>query len=179
MGGGRLTMGEGITALGQAIEVIRGIWDTTDSSPLHAGGQFHSATGAERGPAPAHEIPIWLGASKPRVQRLIGRKADGWLPPGLPLLQPGDLPRGNEIIDGAATAAGRDPREIIRLLNVTANESAEDLARLALDDGFSVFILLGADDPGSIRTFADRVVPEARERIAEARAALTPARDAR
>ena len=36
------------------------------------------------------DIPIWLGALKPRMQRLIGRAADGWLP-SLPYLQPGDL----------------------------------------------------------------------------------------
>jgi alkanesulfonate monooxygenase SsuD/methylene tetrahydromethanopterin reductase-like flavin-dependent oxidoreductase (luciferase family)/FAD/FMN-containing dehydrogenase len=177
MGGQRLTVGEGITALDQAIDVIRGIWDGSGEKPLQAGGEFHAVTGAARGPAPAHEIPIWLGAYQPRMQRLIGRKADGWLP-GVPFLQPGDLRRGNEIIDRAATAAGRDPHKITRLLNVTTKESPEDLSRLALDDGVSVFILLGADDPGSIRTFAERVIPETRERVAEARAAHSPTRKA-
>jgi len=49
--------------------------------------------------------------------RLTGRKGDGWLP-SLSYLNDGDLERGNATIDEAATAAGRDPREIRRLLNV-------------------------------------------------------------
>ena len=51
-----------------------------------------------------------------RSRRLIGRKADGWLP-SESYLEPGDIERGNRIIDEAATAAGRDPREIRRLLD--------------------------------------------------------------
>jgi alkanesulfonate monooxygenase SsuD/methylene tetrahydromethanopterin reductase-like flavin-dependent oxidoreductase (luciferase family) len=48
---------------------------------------------------------------------LIGEKADGWLP-SCSYLQEGDLARGNRTIDEAAEAAGRDPREIRRLLNI-------------------------------------------------------------
>jgi alkanesulfonate monooxygenase SsuD/methylene tetrahydromethanopterin reductase-like flavin-dependent oxidoreductase (luciferase family) len=169
MGGRRLTVGDGISALDEALDVIRGIWDTRSAGPLTVRGEFHPVKGAQRGPAPAHEIPIWLGAYKPRMQRLIGRKADGWLP-GLPFLGPGDYARGNEVIDGAAAAAGRDPGEITRLLNVTADESADALVRFALEDGVSVFILLGADEPAVVRRFAERIVPEVRDRVTGARA---------
>jgi alkanesulfonate monooxygenase SsuD/methylene tetrahydromethanopterin reductase-like flavin-dependent oxidoreductase (luciferase family) len=170
MGGRKLSVVDGITALEDAINIIRGLWDTTNSAPLSVGGEFYSVKGAQRGPTPAHAIPLWLGAYKPRMQRLIGRKADGWLP-GMPALQPGDYARGNQIIDEAAIAAGRDPGEITRLLNVTANETADDLVQLSLEDGVSVFILLGADDPRLIHRFAERVAPEVRERVAEARGA--------
>ena len=163
MGERRLTVGEGVTALDQALDIIRGIWDTDDRTPLRVSGEFHSVDGAKRGPTPAHEVPIWLGAYKPRMQRLIGRKADGWLP-SLPYLQPGDLARGNQIIDAAAEKAGRDPRDITRLLNVTPRETADDLIRLAQDDGISVFIL-ASDEPDVIRSFAENVIPEVRERI--------------
>jgi len=174
MGGPHLSVGEGITALEEALDVIRGMWDTSTPSPLTAGGTFHSVKGAQRGPTPAHDIPLWLGAYKPRMQRLIGRKADGWLP-GLPALQPGDYARGNAIIDEAAVAAGRDPARITRALNVTPQESADDLVRFALDDGISVFILMGADTRGPIERFARDVAPEVRDRVAEARAANTEA----
>jgi len=168
MGGRKLSVGDGIAALEEALDIIRGLWDTADGAPLSAGGKFHAVTGVQRGPSPAHDIPIWLGAYKPRMQRLIGRKADGWLP-GLPVLQPGDYARGNAIIDEAAIASGRDPGQITRLLNVTAEETADDLVRLALEDGVSVFILLGADDPTLIHRFASRVVPVVRARVDEAR----------
>ena len=167
MGGRRLTVGEGVTALGEAIEVIRSIWDTTDHAPLRIAGTYYTLDGATRGPAPAHDVPIWLGAYKPRMQRSTGRTADGWVV-GLPALQPGDLARGNSVIDEAAVATGRVPGDITRLLNVTAGESAADLARLAVEDGVTVFILL-SDDAADLRRFAERTVPEIRDRVGEAR----------
>jgi alkanesulfonate monooxygenase SsuD/methylene tetrahydromethanopterin reductase-like flavin-dependent oxidoreductase (luciferase family) len=49
--------------------------------------------------------------------RLVGRKADGWLP-SLGVLTRDELRAGNEQIDAAAEAAGRDPRSIRRIINV-------------------------------------------------------------
>ncbi len=167
MGGGRLTAGEAVTALDQAIDVIRGVWDAGDRSPLRAGGEFHSVNGAKRGPAPAHDIPIWLGAYKPRMLRLTGTKADGWLP-SLAYLQPGDLEAGNATIDGAATDAGRDPREIRRLLNVGGDVGASQMVDLVLENGVGSFIL-AADDPRAMQAFAE-LIPEVREQVAAERA---------
>ena len=47
---------------------------------MRVDGEHYRVDGAKRGPEPAHDIPIWLGAYKPRMLRLIGAKADGWLP---------------------------------------------------------------------------------------------------
>jgi alkanesulfonate monooxygenase SsuD/methylene tetrahydromethanopterin reductase-like flavin-dependent oxidoreductase (luciferase family) len=169
MGGRRLAPGQAVDALGEAIEVIRGIWDAADRRALRVEGDYYRVAGAKRGPAPAHEIPVWVGAYKSRMLRLVGRKADGWLP-SLPYLQPGDLRRGNQVIDEAATAAGRDPREITRLLNVTPRETADDLVSLALEEGIGTFIVMG-DDADALRRFATETVPEVRERVTAARAA--------
>src|SRR5262249_55044302 len=86
-GGRRLTPGQGlgapsqgVDALSEAIDVIRAIWDTSERRGVRVEGEYQRVVGAKRGPAPAHDIPIWLGALKPRMLRLIGRKADGWLP---------------------------------------------------------------------------------------------------
>lgn len=173
MGGRRLTPGQAVDALSEAIDVIRGIWATDDRSPLRLQGEYYSLNGAKRGPAPANDIPIWLGAYKPRMLRLTGRKADGWLP-SLGYLKPGDLAAGNETIDAAALKAGRDPREIRRLLNISAVQTpsaqwVEELLALALDDGISTFIL-GSDSPGVLQRFAREVIPELRERVAAERA---------
>jgi alkanesulfonate monooxygenase SsuD/methylene tetrahydromethanopterin reductase-like flavin-dependent oxidoreductase (luciferase family) len=113
IGGRRLTPPQGVTALSEAIDVIRGVWDADVPGTLTVDGEFYKVHGAERGPAPApaHHIPIWLGAHKPKMQDLVGRKADGWLP-SLPVMEPDGLPKGNAIIDDAARAAGRDPRDI-------------------------------------------------------------------
>ncbi|UZN02846.1 LLM class flavin-dependent oxidoreductase [Cellulomonas sp. S1-8] len=182
MGMPRLTPGQAVDALDEAIDVIRALWDTDGRGPLRVGGKHHRLVGAKRGPAPAHDIGIWVGAYKPRMLRLVGRKADGWLP-SLGYLQPGDLARGNAAIDEAATAAGRDPREIRRLLNISGTfrpapgdgldgppeQWVDELVRYALEDGIGTFVL-GTDDPGTIRTFAERVAPAVRDQVAAARA---------
>ena len=169
MGGRRLTPGESVEALDQAIDIAHGIWDAAERRPLRAGGEFHHVDGAKRGPAPAHEIPIWVGAYKPRMLRLVGQKADGWLP-SQPYLKPGDLERDNAAIDEAATAAGRDPREVTRLLNIAPGQPAEELARLALEDGISVFVVMG-DDPRTLEQFADEIAPQVRSLVADERGA--------
>lgn len=192
MGGRRLSPGQGVRALTEAIDVIRQVWDVEARGGVRVDGEFHRVVGAKRGPAPAHDVGIWLGAYKPRMLALTGRRADGWLP-SLGYLQPGDLGRGNTIIDDAAREAGRDPADVRRLLNVTgrfatvgrgplngpAEQWAEELADLALSDGISTFIL-GSDDPEDLRRFAAEVAPAVRElvageRAAGAAAAVTPA----
>jgi alkanesulfonate monooxygenase SsuD/methylene tetrahydromethanopterin reductase-like flavin-dependent oxidoreductase (luciferase family) len=169
MGVDRLTPGESVTALEEAIDVIRGRWDVADRSVLRAGGEHHRVDGAKRGPAPAHAIPLWIGARGPRMLRLIGRKGDGWLP-SLPWLEPGDLARGNAIIDEAATKAGRAPREVVRLLNVGQRTGVDEMVALALEEGVSTFIL-PSDDAAALLAFGTEVAPAVREAVAAARSA--------
>jgi alkanesulfonate monooxygenase SsuD/methylene tetrahydromethanopterin reductase-like flavin-dependent oxidoreductase (luciferase family) len=169
MGGPRRTPGEAVTALSEAIDVIRGIWDTTERGGVRVRGEHYTVKGAKRGPEPAHDIAIWLGAYKPRMLRLTGRKADGWLP-SLSYLEGQDIAAANRTIDEAALAAGRDPREIRRLLNVTsADTSIERLLELATGYGFSTFIL-ATDDPGEIQRFGHEVAPALRDAVADVRA---------
>jgi hypothetical protein len=167
IGGRRLTPRQGVQALGEAIDVIRAIWDADDPSAVHIEGEYYTLDGAERGPAPAHKIPIVLGAYRPKMLDLIGRKADGWLP-SLPVMEPGGLEQGNAIIDDAARAAGRDPREITRQLNIFPNQPPEALTRMALQDGVSIFILV-SDEPEVLARFAAEVIPAVREQVARQR----------
>ncbi|WP_106401428.1 LLM class flavin-dependent oxidoreductase [Actinocorallia populi] len=181
MGGPSLTAGESVTALAEAMRIIRGVWRPEDRAPLRVRGDFHRVDGAKRGPAPAHDVPIWLGAYKPRMLRLVGAEADGWLP-SLPYLSSPSLREGNTLIDEAAEEAGRDPREIRRLLNIMGGfgSSAEPfqgpseqwidlLLPLVLEDGMSTF-LIASDDPRAIETFARDVAPAVREAVAAERA---------
>ncbi len=172
MGGGRLTPGQAVTALEEAIDVIRELWDTSEKRGVFTDGTHHRVHGAKRGPRPAHDIPILIGAYKPRMLALTGRKGDGWLP-SLGYMKAGDLGRGNAAIDEAAASVGRDPREIRRLLNVGVlatdpEEFAERLARLALEDGVSTFILAG-DDPNLLRAFGEDIAPAVRDVVARER----------
>ena len=167
-GGRRHTPQQSVAALDEAIDVIRGTWDADAPGTLDVDGEFYQVHGAERGPAPAHHIPIWLGAHKPKMQNLVGRKADGWLP-SLPNLGPDGLARGNAIIDDAALQAGRDPRDVTRLLNILPDQqSPEELAQMTLDDGVSVFVIV-SDDPNVLERFAAETAPAVREHVTRAR----------
>jgi alkanesulfonate monooxygenase SsuD/methylene tetrahydromethanopterin reductase-like flavin-dependent oxidoreductase (luciferase family) len=107
--------GESVEALEEAIDVIRLMWSEERSVVFE--GDHYRLAGAHPGPRPAHAIGIWLGAFKPRMLRLVGRKADGWLP-SLGVLDREELRAGNALIDAAAERAGRDPRSIRRILNL-------------------------------------------------------------
>jgi alkanesulfonate monooxygenase SsuD/methylene tetrahydromethanopterin reductase-like flavin-dependent oxidoreductase (luciferase family) len=172
MGGRRLSAGQSVDALEEGIDVIRSLWDVGQPGKARFDGSYYRLGGAARGPAPLHEVGIWVGAYKPRMLNLVGRKADGWLP-SLPYLQPGDLARGNTAIDEAAAEAGRDPSEIRRLLNVAAVDGppgqwADELSRYALEDGIGTFFLM-ADDANTIQTLASDVAPAVREQVAAER----------
>lgn len=179
MGGVRLTPGQSLTALEEAIAVIRAIWDVDAVGAVRVDGEHHRAAGAKRGPRPAHAIPIRIGGYGPRMVRLIGRLADGWLP-SLGYLRGGlaQLAELNARIDEAAAEAGRAPAQITRLLNISGRfdphgdgildappaVGAERLADLALEHGMSGFILAG-DDDSVIERFAAEVVPATREAV--------------
>ena len=184
MGGRRLAAGELIQALEEAIQIIREIWATDQIGGVRVNGEFYQVKGAKRGPAPAHNVGIWIGAYKPRMLRLTGRLGDGWLP-SLGYLKggPADLKEMNMHIDEGAAEAGRDPSAVRRLLNITGRfaptgqsflngpprQWAEDLAGLTLDYGITGF-LLAADDAATIELFAGEVAPATREIVAAERA---------
>jgi alkanesulfonate monooxygenase SsuD/methylene tetrahydromethanopterin reductase-like flavin-dependent oxidoreductase (luciferase family) len=173
LGIARRTPAESVRALDQAIDVIRAMWDVEQPGPLRAGGDLVHVDGAKRGPAPAHEIPIVLGAYKPRTLRMTGQKANGWVP-SLAYLQPGDLGRGNATIDDAAQAAGRDPRDITRYLIVPPALTIDDLVLLAREDGISTFVV-ASDDPVTLENFARTIAPAVSERVENERTFLPPA----
>ena len=193
MGGRRRTPGQSVDALSEAIDLIREVWDTDARGGLRTQGEHYSVHGMKRGPRPHHDIGIWLGAYKPRMLRLVGAKADGWLP-SLGYLDPADLPESNRIIDDAAEAAGRHPRQIRRLLNLSGvafspvdrgflqgppEQWVEQLLPLAVENGVATFIL-GTDDPRTIEIFGAEVAPALREAVDRERAtAGTPTGPAR
>lgn len=187
MGGPRLSAGESVDALSEGIDVIRAIWDAAERSPLHLDGAHYRLDGAKRGPAPAHNIPIWLGAYKPRMLRLTGAKADGWLP-SLGHMKPGEFAAASAVIDEAARAAGRDPGEIRRLVNIGGRfgaagrgfldgpsaQWAEQLLPYVLEHGVGTLIL-SSDDPAAMQRFAEEVAPALREAVAREGGEVRPA----
>jgi alkanesulfonate monooxygenase SsuD/methylene tetrahydromethanopterin reductase-like flavin-dependent oxidoreductase (luciferase family) len=181
MGGPRRSPGQAVQALTEAIEIIRATWDPVTRGGVRVEGEHYSIVGAKRGPAPPHPIGIWLGAYGPRMLRLTGRSADGWLP-SAGQFRPDKLAAAHAAIDAAAVSAGREPSEIRRLYNVNGrfgpraegfldgppDHWVAQLTALVTESGMDTFIL-GSDDPDMIGTFAREVAPAVRLAVADSR----------
>ena len=180
MGGPRRSPGEAVAALREAIGVIRALW--TPGRGARLTGDHYSLHGARPGPFPVHDIGIWVGSYKERMLRLTGELADGWLPSS-PYAPPEQLAGMNAIIDDGAADAGRAPRAVRRLYNISGSFAgsgaeflqgppkvwAEQLTGLVLDEGISGFILT-VNDTATIDQFAAEVVPAVRKLVAAERA---------
>lgn len=187
-GGRRLTPAQSVDALREGIEVIRGVWGDSGPGAVRVRGEHQHVVGLHPGPAPAHAVEIWLGAYKPRMLRLTGRYADGWLP-SMGYAEPAALTAMNATIDAAARDAGRDPASVRRLYNVsgrfgrsgsggglagTPQDWAEQLADLVLGEGMSTFVL-ASDAAEDVRRFGLEVAPLVRDLVdAERRGVAVP-----
>lgn len=189
MGGPRRTPGESVDALSEAIDVIRLAW--SDERAVSYDGDHYRLKGYRPGPRPAHDIGIWLGVIGPRALRLTGELGDGWVP-SMAYAPPSQAAKSHDIIDEAARAAGRDPAAIRRIYNIggdvapviEAGLSDDDqqivgprdhwvsvLTHLAVDLGFSTFVLWGVPTAPRLRMFIEEIAPAVKARVAEAREA--------
>ncbi len=192
MGGPRRTPGEGVAALAEAIEVIRALWGQPLDQPaedrpgrgIRFAGEHYRLAGAHPGPVPPHPIGIWVGSYQPRMLRLTGQLADGWLPSSA-YAAPDQIAGMTKLIDAAAEDAGRDPARIRRIYNVSGRFTsrpgggfldgppdlwAEQLTELALEYGMSGFVLApGPDAERDLRILAEEVAPGVREAVERAR----------
>jgi alkanesulfonate monooxygenase SsuD/methylene tetrahydromethanopterin reductase-like flavin-dependent oxidoreductase (luciferase family) len=157
-GGPRRSGPESVDALEEAIAILRACWGGERGITFE--GEHYRVKGMQFGPPPAHPIGIWLGAYGPRMMRVVGRLADGWLP-SLPRLPLTEIPARVRLLEEAAERAGRDPRAIRRIANVNgviADGPVQDwlrgppehwvaeLGTLAADHGFDGFLLWSDGD---------------------------------
>ena len=70
MGGPVRTPGEAVSALEEAIQIMRLVW--SEERGVSFEGEHYQLSGLHPGPPPAHPIEIWLGAYKPRMLALTG-----------------------------------------------------------------------------------------------------------
>lgn len=178
-GGTKLSPGESLLALEEAVQVIRQVW--SGERNLRFDGKYYHLRGAHSGPVPAHPIGVWLGVYGPRAIRLAGRIADGWVPSYRGEVE--EIRALSARLDEAATVAGRDPASIRRVLNVhgeitdgasrgslqgPVDQWVDELTDLALSAGFDTFILW-ADREEQLPRFAQEVVPAVRAQVAAER----------
>jgi alkanesulfonate monooxygenase SsuD/methylene tetrahydromethanopterin reductase-like flavin-dependent oxidoreductase (luciferase family) len=170
-GGPRRSGPESVDALVEAITVIRRWWAGSRGGFT---GEHYTLAGANPGPPPAHEIGIWLGAYGPRMLRVTGELADGWVP-SLPRLPREEVAPMRARLDAAAERAGRDPAAIAGIANVSGTITdggppaawltgpvehwVEELGALASEHRFSGFVLWSDGGPEQLERFAAEVGP--------------------
>jgi alkanesulfonate monooxygenase SsuD/methylene tetrahydromethanopterin reductase-like flavin-dependent oxidoreductase (luciferase family) len=175
MGGPVRTPGESLAALEEAIELMRLFW--SGERAISYEGRFYTVKGLHPGPAAAHPIGVWVGGYGPRMLRLIGRLADGWIP-SLGYAPPARIPELRARLDEAAVAAGRDPAAIKRIYNVggrvggpaerglggSADEWVEQLRSFTTELGFDAIVFWPEGDPvEQVERFAAEVAPALRD----------------
>jgi alkanesulfonate monooxygenase SsuD/methylene tetrahydromethanopterin reductase-like flavin-dependent oxidoreductase (luciferase family) len=190
LGGQPRSPAQAYEAMGEAITVLRTMWASAGNTVTFEGRHYRLA-GAVTGPAPAHDIGIWLGAAGPRMLDLLGRTADGWV---APILTPFETKAGaQQRIDTAAVAAGRRPEEIRRVIQLvgsvtdrpgnterprtgpggqpirtTPEHWAAIVAEFAATERFDTINFLPEKESAEqLRRFATEVIPAARELAAK------------
>lgn len=171
VGGRRLRPAQATTALEEAIDIVRSAWTVHDRTPLDYRGATHSVAGMQRGPSPSRPVPIWVGALKPRMLGLVGRKADGWTASLGQNQSRGEWQAASMLIDEAASEAGRAPGEVRRMAAIVGafgssreflggppSQWVDQLLPSVVEDGVSTF-LLATDDPPTLERFAAEVIP--------------------
>lgn len=185
MSGIRRNSREALAAMVEGMEIIRAMW--RPDGRVKVTGHHYQVTGVHAGPAPQHEIGIWVGSVGPKALAVTGRLADGWAAPIPHYLNYERWPQAQATIDAAAREAGRDPRSITRVAQLvgdiaTAPTSVvrlqgEEPVRAGVVDWVDVIVrvaAMGFDDfvfwpeqasETQLLRWACEVVPAARARL--------------
>jgi alkanesulfonate monooxygenase SsuD/methylene tetrahydromethanopterin reductase-like flavin-dependent oxidoreductase (luciferase family) len=190
MGVPRLSPGEAVNAFEEAIVLVKKL--SGGGPPVTFRGRHYQVEQLE--PAPVAAPPVWTGSVGPRSLAATGRVADGWIPGHAADWLSGRYKESRPIIDEAAAAVGRDPREIRTVFNLpgritdrpvaatrdgdgrwvggSVGQWVEELTGAVLEHGASGFMLFsssgGVQDVVSLGRWANEIVPAVREAIAGA-----------
>lgn len=143
LSGGRLSLALTGAHVDEVTDIVRGILDAGEAGPLRFPGKRHRVPKAQRGPLPAHRIPIWLTGTDQQSLRLAGRTADAWIADA-EQLSADELATAYKTIDVTAIEAGREPEEIRRVLIIGPGLGPADLEALGAD----TFLVRADEIPG-------------------------------
>jgi alkanesulfonate monooxygenase SsuD/methylene tetrahydromethanopterin reductase-like flavin-dependent oxidoreductase (luciferase family) len=111
------TPGERVQDMRDVIAILRGVW-SGERFTHH--GRFYSVEEVAPSIRPVNgTVPVWVGAMQPRLLRLTGQLADGFMK-NMGWGPSEDVRALNDAVSGAALAAGRDPNSIRRVMNGAA-----------------------------------------------------------
>jgi alkanesulfonate monooxygenase SsuD/methylene tetrahydromethanopterin reductase-like flavin-dependent oxidoreductase (luciferase family) len=183
----RLGPADAVRAFEEAIVLVRALSNGGD--PVSFDGEFHRVSAIDPAPIPA--APIWTGSVGPKSLAVTGRQADGWIPGRAADWLSPRYRRSRPIIDEAAAAAGRDPRDIATIYNFpgaitsaplpatrdgdgrwvggSVDQWVEELSGAVLEHGASGFVYFqpgGAPVDVALGRWAQEIVPAVREAVA-------------
>ncbi|GAA2503405.1 LLM class flavin-dependent oxidoreductase [Winogradskya humida] len=190
MGVPRLSPGAAVEAFEEAILLVREL-SATGQPVTHHGVHYRVD---EIEPAPVAAPPVWTGSVGAKSLAVTGRVADGWIPGhGADWLSE-RYRSSRPVIDAAATAVGRDPRDIRTIYNLqgqitdlpqattrdrdtgkwiggSVRQWVEELTGAVLEHGaagFTLFTLAGGTaDPVTLGRWAGEVAPAVREAVSK------------
>lgn len=187
MGVPRLSPGAAVEAFEEAIVLIKKL--SGGGPPVTHEGAHYRVRDLEPAPVPAP--PVWTGSVGPRSLAATGRVADGWIPGHAADWLSPRYRTSRPIIDEAAAAVGRDPREIRTIFNLpgditdrplaatrddhgrwlggSVDQWIEELTGAVLEHdaaGFTLFAARhGTADPVSLGRWAGEIAPAVREAV--------------
>lgn len=189
MGVPRLSPAAAVEAFEEAIVLVKKL--SGGGPPVTYRGRHYEVNEIE--PSPVAAPPVWTGSVGPKSLAATGRVADGWIPGHAADWLSERYRTSRPVIDEAAAAAGRDPREIRTVFNLpgritdrplpatrdrdgrwiggSADQWVEELTGAVLEHGASGFTLFspggGTQDVGSLGRWATEIAPAVREAIAK------------
>jgi alkanesulfonate monooxygenase SsuD/methylene tetrahydromethanopterin reductase-like flavin-dependent oxidoreductase (luciferase family) len=184
-----LTPGDAVDAFEEAIVLVKLL--SGGGPPVTYQGRHYQVNQIE--PAPVAALPVWTGSVGPKSLAVTGRVADGWIPGRASDWRSERYRESRPIIDEAAAAAGRDPREIRTVFNFpgritdrpladtrdgdgrwiggSVGQWIEELTEAVLTHGASGFVLFtngfGTPDDVSLGRWSSEIAPAVREAIAK------------
>ncbi len=193
MGVPRLSPAAAVEAFEEAIVLIKKL--SGGGPPVTHEGRHYRVREIE--PAPVAAPPVWTGSVGPRSLAATGRVADGWIPGHAADWLSARYRASRPVIDEAAAAVGRDPREIRTIFNLpgditdrpltatrddtgrwlggSVDQWVEELTGAVLEHGASGFTLFasghGTTDSVSLDRWATEIAPAVREAVAKEEAA--------
>ncbi|KAB2340563.1 LLM class flavin-dependent oxidoreductase [Actinomadura rudentiformis] len=189
MGVPQLSPADAVDAFEEAIVLVKKL--SGGGPPVTYQGRHYQVNEIE--PAPVAAPPVWTGSVGPKSLAATGRVADGWIPGHAADWLSERYRTSRPVIDEAAAAVGRDPREIRTIFNFpgritdqplpatrdrdgrwiggSVEQWVEELTGAVLEHGASGFTLFspsgGTQDIGTLGRWATEIVPAVREAIAK------------
>ena len=119
---------EGIARLVETVTILRRMWTEEE---FDYQGPFTTLVGNRNSPKPVQPAgpPLLIGAWGERTLRVVAEHADIWNIPGPPHNSVESLAERSRVLDAQCAAAGRDPAEVVRSVQLIVAEDGAAEAR--------------------------------------------------